>query len=76
MFIDTVKFGIIVLQNVLSKTKILAQIRAKKCNILSKFPSFMFCLTSDLSAKPPFCTFMAFYLAFGSPFFASPKTAF
>ena len=76
MFIDTVKFGIIVLQNVLSKTKILAQIRAKKCNILSKYPSFTFSLASDLSTKPPFCTSLAFYLAFGSPFFASQKTLF
>jgi len=76
MFIDTVKFGIIVLQNVLSKTKILAQIRAKKCNILSKYPSFTFSLASDLSTKPPFCTSLAFYLAFGSPFFASPKKRF
>gem|GEM_PF-5758196 len=74
--IDTVKFSIIVLQNVLSKTKVLAQIRAKKCNILSKFPLFTFCFTSNLSIKPPFCTFWAFYLAFGSPFFATPKTAF
>jgi hypothetical protein len=76
MFIDTVKFGIIVLQNVLSKTKILAQIRAKKCNILSKYSSFTFSLASDLSTKPPFCTSLAFYLAFGSPFFASPKKRF
>ena len=45
------------LQNVLSKTKILAKIRAKKCNILSKFPLFAFCFTSDLGTKPPFCTF-------------------